>query len=133
MSHSKAFGMTNLGYKIRIPQKIYNRATITEKVYYENYWNRLYLPGTGLHLDHPSPKHTYFQLLTVFHEKGKCRHATSQIISPRCVDSKRPKAFLNLMPAVCRKWSEKFDEGFFVGVSFETLKLSTGTKFQITS
>ena len=42
MSHSKAFGMTNLGYKIRIPQKIYNRATITEKVYYENYWNRLY-------------------------------------------------------------------------------------------
>ena len=43
MSHSKAFGMTNLGYKIRIPQKIYNRATITEKVYYENYWNRLYM------------------------------------------------------------------------------------------
>ena len=42
MSHSKAFGMTNLGYKIRIPQKRYNRATITEKVYYENYWNRLY-------------------------------------------------------------------------------------------
>ena len=41
MSHSKA-NMTNLGYEIRIPQKIYNRATITEKVYYENYWNRLY-------------------------------------------------------------------------------------------
>ena len=42
MSHSKAFGITNLGYEIRIPQKIYNRATITEKIYYENYWNRLY-------------------------------------------------------------------------------------------
>ena len=42
MSHSKAFGMTNLQYEIRIPQKIYNRATITEKFYYENYWNRLY-------------------------------------------------------------------------------------------
>ena len=35
--------MTNLQYEIRIPQKIYNRATITEKVYYENYWNRLYV------------------------------------------------------------------------------------------
>ena len=33
----KAFGMTNLQYEVRIPQKIYNRATITEKVYYENY------------------------------------------------------------------------------------------------
>jgi hypothetical protein len=36
LSHFKAFGMTNLQYEIRIPQKIYNRATIIE-----NYWNRL--------------------------------------------------------------------------------------------
>ena len=38
----KAFSMTNLQYEIGIPQKIYNRATITEKVYYKNYWNRLW-------------------------------------------------------------------------------------------
>ena len=43
ISHFKAFGMTNLQYEIRIPQKIYNRATITENFYYENYWNRLYI------------------------------------------------------------------------------------------
>ena len=28
ISHFKAFGMTNLQYEIRIPQKIYKRATI---------------------------------------------------------------------------------------------------------
>ena len=32
--HFKAFGMKNLQYEIRIPQKISNRATITENVYY---------------------------------------------------------------------------------------------------
>ena len=29
--------MTNLQYELRIPQKIYNRVTMVEKVYYENY------------------------------------------------------------------------------------------------
>jgi hypothetical protein len=53
-----------------------------------------------------------------FHEKGKCRQANSQIISPHCVDSTWPKDFLNLMPAVSRKSVEKFDERFFPGVSF---------------
>ena len=39
--HFKAFGMTNLQYEIRSPQKINNIVTIIENVYYENYWNRL--------------------------------------------------------------------------------------------
>ena len=43
VSHFKAFDIRNFEYEIRISQKIYNRATITESIYYEIYLNRLYL------------------------------------------------------------------------------------------
>ena len=66
MSHSKAFGMTNLGYEIRIPQKIYNRATITEKVYYENYWNRLYNRIRRLRVKGSSSYHLWVEYFSKF-------------------------------------------------------------------
>ena len=50
----KAFGMTNLQYEIRSPQKFNSIVTMIENVYYENYWNRLYLCNPKFHL--------YFQL-----------------------------------------------------------------------
>ena len=63
MSHFKAFGMTNLQYEIRIPQKIYNRVRIIEKVYYENYWNRLYDPqSAGINLQSPQSDSTPWTL-----------------------------------------------------------------------
>ena len=39
----RSFGMINLQYEIRICQKIYDRVTMTENVYYSIRWNRLYI------------------------------------------------------------------------------------------
>ena len=39
----RSFGMINLQYEIRICQKIYDRVTMTENVYYAIRWNRLYI------------------------------------------------------------------------------------------
>ena len=50
ISHFKAFGMTNMEYERRIPQKIYNRATMTENVYYEIYLNILYFSLVNINI-----------------------------------------------------------------------------------
>ena len=42
ISHFKAFGMKNLQYEIRVPQKIYRRDTIHYCAWYDFLWNRHY-------------------------------------------------------------------------------------------
>ena len=47
ISHFKGFDMTNLQYEIRVPQKIYRRATIHNWAWYDFLRNRRYIPRTA--------------------------------------------------------------------------------------